>query len=299
MAGCRHAPAACYISPIPTTVLTVQISQQEYDAFRKFLEQACGIVLGENKHYLVTSRLSRLMRDFQIATFSELMQRLQAQPGSKLRENIIDAMTTNETQWFRDVYPFELLTRTILPELAQQRPKQLRIWSAASSSGQEAYSISMTIQEFLMTRPGALPPLTQIVGTDISPSMLREANAASYDKMSLARGLTPERIQRWFIPKGERWEVKPEIRNRVSFRELNLLESYASMGKFEIVFCRNVLIYFSSELKRNILERIAQTLNPGGYLVLGGSESPTSYTDAFEMVRTPHGVVYRVKPATR
>jgi chemotaxis protein methyltransferase CheR len=285
--------------PCSTTVQTVQISQQEYDAFRKFLEQACGIVLGENKHYLVTSRLSRLVRDFQITTFSELMQRLLTQSDSKLRESIVDAMTTNETQWFRDVYPFELLTRTILPELAQQRPKQLRIWSAASSSGQEAYSISMTIQEFLLMRPGALPPLIQIIGTDISPSMLREANGASYDKMSLARGLTPERIQRWFSPKGDRWEVKPEIRNRVSFRELNLLASYASMGKFEIVFCRNVLIYFSSELKRNILERIAQTLNPGGYLFLGGSESPTSYTDAFEMVRTPHGVVYRVRPTTR
>ncbi len=273
----------------------MQISQQEYDAFRRFLEQACGIVLGDNKHYLVTSRLSRLMRDFDIPAFGELMQRLQKQPNGKLRESIVDAMTTNETQWFRDIYPFEVLNRTILPEYAQKRPKQLRIWSAACSSGQEAYSISMTIQEFLLARPGSLPPLIQVIGTDISPSMLREANGARYDKMSLARGLSPERVQRWFLPKGDTWEVKPEIRNRVSFRELNLLESYASLGKFDVVFCRNVLIYFSSELKRNILERIAQTLNPGGYLFLGGSESPTSYTNAFEMVRLPQGVVYRVK----
>ncbi|MGE0082153.1 MAG: protein-glutamate O-methyltransferase CheR [Thiohalomonadaceae bacterium] len=275
---------------------TVQISQQEYDAFRKFLEDACGIVLGDNKHYLVTSRLSRLMRDFGIAELGELMRRMTSQPGGKLRESIIDAMTTNETQWFRDGYPFEVLSRFILPELAQKRPKQLRIWSAASSSGQEAYSISITLQEFLMARPGSLPPLMQVIGTDISPSMLREANSASYDRMALARGLTPERIQRWFVQKGDRWEVKPEIRGRVTFRELNLLQSYASLGKFEVVFCRNVLIYFSSELKRSILERIAQVLNPGGYLFLGGSESPTSYTDAFEIVRTPYGVVYRVKP---
>lgn len=274
----------------------MQISQQEYDGFRKFLEEACGIVLGENKHYLVSSRLGRLMRDFNIPAFGDLMGRLLVQPNGKLRESIIDAMTTNETQWFRDGYPFELLSKTLLPEFAQKRPKQLRIWSAASSSGQEAYSISMTLQEFLLARPGSLPPLMQVVGTDISPSMLREANSASYDKMTLTRGLAPERIQRWFLPKGDRWEVKPEIRGRVSFRELNLLQSYAGMGKFEVVFCRNVLIYFSSDLKRNILERIAQTLNPGGYLFLGGSESPTSYTDAFEIVRTPQGVVYRVKP---
>lgn len=272
----------------------MQISQQEYDAFRKFLEEACGIVLGDNKHYLVTSRLSRLMRDFGITDMSELMRRM-TQPGGKLRESVIDAMTTNETQWFRDGYPFEVLSHFILPEIAQKRPKQLRIWSAASSSGQEAYSISITLQEFLLARPGSLPPLIQIIGTDISPSMLREANSASYDRMALARGLTPERIQRWFVQKGDRWEVKPEIRSRVTFREFNLLQSYASLGKFEVVFCRNVLIYFSNELKRSILERIAQVLNPGGYLFLGGSESPTSYTDAFEIVRTPYGVVYRVK----
>ncbi len=287
----------CYIPATSTTSRTVQISQQEYAAFRTFLEEACGIMLGDNKHYLVTSRLSRVMRDFGITDLGELMGRMRAQPGGKLRESVIDAMTTNETQWFRDGYPFEVLSRFILPEFAQKRPKQLRIWSAASSSGQEAYSISITLQEFLLTRPGALPPLLQVIGTDISPSMLREANSASYDRMALDRGLAPERM-RWFTQKGDRWEVKPEIRGRVTFRELNLLQSYASLGKFEVVFCRNVLIYFSSAVKRNILERIAQVLNPGGYLFLGGSESPTSYTDAFEIVRTPQGVVYRVKPAS-
>ncbi len=272
-----------------------KISPQEYEEFRRFLEQASGITLGDNKHYLVTSRLSRLMRELDMPSFSELLKGLKSGNPPKLRERIIDAMTTNETLWFRDIYPFEVMKQVILPEITQKRPAQLRIWSAACSSGQEGYSISMALQEYGMAKPGALPTNIQIIGTDISASMLREASEASYDRMSVARGLSEERLQRFFIQKGERWQVRPEIRNRASFRELNLMNSYAMLGRFDIVFCRNVLIYFSNDLKRDILQRIAQTLNPGGYLFLGGSESPTSYTDAFALVRTPHGVVYRLK----
>ncbi len=273
-----------------------QISAQEYEDFRGFLEDACGIVLGDNKHYLVTSRLSRLMREFEIDGFGTMMRQLKiGGRNSSLREAIVDAMTTNETLWFRDGYPFEILKNVILPELSERRLRQLRIWSAASSSGQESYSVSMTIQEYLAGKPGALPALQQIIGTDISTSMLRLAEAAQYDRMALARGLSEERKQRFFVPRGEKWEVKPEIKKRCSFRELNLTASYASLGKFDIVFCRNVLIYFSSELKSDILNRIAKSLNPGGYLFLGGSESPSSYSSLYEMVRTPHGVVYRLK----
>lgn len=275
------------------------IAPNEYEEFRRFLEDACGIVLGDNKHYLVTSRLNRLMREFKIASFSELMQQLKRQAHSKLRERIVDAMTTNETLWFRDRYPFEVLAQTLFPEIGARRAPSLRIWSAACSSGQEPYSISIAIQEYLATRPGGLPANTQITATDISPTMLREAGTAQYDKMSLARGMSEERLKRFFIPKGERWEVRPEVRSRVSFRELNLLHSYSGLGRFDIVFCRNVLIYFSTDLKRDILRRIAQCLNPRGYLFLGGSESPTSYSDAFEMVRTPQGVVYRLKEGVR
>ncbi len=281
---------------------TLQISSQDYDDFRRYLEEASGIVLGNNKHYLVTSRLNRLMREFEIEDFSSLMKRLKLERKSKLHERIVDAMTTNETLWFRDIYPFEVLKHIILPELTQQKPRQLRIWSAASSSGQEAYSISITLQEYLASKPGSLPVNIQIIGTDISPSMLHEANNAQYDKLSLARGMSEERLKRYFVQKGDKWEVRPEIRSRVSFRELNLLNNFSALGKFDIVFCRNVLIYFSSELKTDILNRIAKLLSPGGYLFLGGSESPTSYTDAFELVRTPKGVAYRVKdglPASR
>ena len=272
------------------------ISTEEYEAFRRFLEDACGIMLGDNKQYLVTSRLNRLMREFEIAGFGELMQRLKREPHSQLRERIVDAMTTNETLWFRDSYPFEVLRNAVLPEISEKRPSQLKIWSAACSSGQEAYSISMTIQEYLASRPGSLPASVQIVGTDISPTMLRQAKEAVYDRMAVERGLSEDRKRRFFTQRSDgQWEVRPEIKKPVSFRELNLMANFNSLGRFDIVFCRNVLIYFSTDLKRDILARIAKTMNPRGYLFLGGSESPSSYSDAFEMVRTPHGVVYRLK----
>ncbi len=274
-----------------------EISPQDYDNFRRYLEEHSGIVLGENKHYLVTSRLSRLMREVGIEDFRTLMRQLINQRKSKLHEQIVDAMTTNETLWFRDGYPFEVLKQVILPELSDKRLTQLRIWSAACSSGQEAYSISITLQEYLSSRPGGLPAGIQIIGTDISASILREANTAQYDNMSLIRGMSDERRKRYFIQHGDKWQVRPEIKQRASFREMNLLGSYSALGRFDIVFCRNVLIYFSSQLKTDILNRIAKTMNPGGYLFLGGSESPTSYTDAFDLFRTPHGVVYRVKEA--
>jgi len=276
--------------------LSGNISTEEYEAFRRFLEDACGIMLGDNKQYLVTSRLNRLMREFEIAGFGELMQRLKREPHSQLRERIVDAMTTNETLWFRDSYPFEVLRNAILPEFSEKRLSQFKIWSAACSSGQEAYSISMTIQEYLASKPGSLPANVQIVGTDISPTMLRQAKEGVYDRMAVERGLSEDRKRRFFTQRQDgQWEVRPEIKKPVSFRELNLMANFSSLGRFDIIFCRNVLIYFSTDLKRDILARIAKTMNPRGYLFLGGSESPSSYSDAFEMVRTPHGVVYRLK----
>lgn len=271
------------------------IPTRDYEAFCAFLEDACGIVLGDNKHYLVKSRLNRLMQEFSFQSLGVMIEQLKLEHNGKLRERTIDAMTTNETMWFRDVYPFETLKQVILPEFAKQRGCSVRIWSSACSSGQESYSISMTVNEYQLTHPGSLSGDVHIVATDISPSMLRVARGGTYDGISLGRGLSEERRARFFLKHGEGWEVRPEIRRRVSFSELNLLKSYALLGRFDIVFLRNVLIYFSSELKRDILTRTAQVMNPGGYLFLGGSESPTGYVDAFELVRCPQGVVYRLK----
>lgn len=271
------------------------ITPEDYEAFRTFLEKSSGIVLGENKHYLVTSRLTRLLNEFGVESVSELLRRLKTDVHSSLRQRVVEAMTTNETFWFRDAFPFEILKNHIIPEITKKGTASLRIWSAACSSGQEPYSISMAIHEYQMKNPGALKSAVQITGTDISPGMLKDAKAASYDAMAVARGLSPERKQRYFMPVGERWELKPEVRERVNFRELNLLNSYSLLGRFDVIFCRNVLIYFSAESKRDILARMAQALNPGGYMFLGASESMANYSDGFEMVRCSPGVVYRRK----
>lgn len=271
------------------------ISSRDYDSFRAFLEDACGIVLGENKHYLVASRLNRLLKEMEIESVGELIDHMKMKPRSGIRERIIDAMTTNETFWFRDNHPYELLKDLIFPEVAKRKPSKVRIWSAASSSGQEAYSISMIAQEYMQTRPGSLSNNIEIVGTDISPTMLELARSAKYDALALSRGLSPERKKRFFNQMDDCSEIKPEIRNRVRFTELNLMNSYATLGKFDVVFCRNVLIYFSADLKKDILRRISQTLVPGGYLFLGSTETIASYSEDFETVRHGTGIVYKLK----
>ena len=271
------------------------LSAEQYDRFRHFLAEACGIVLGENKHYLVTSRLNRLIKEFSFPTVSAMLDTLSLGTNAQLKERIIDAMTTNETSWFRDTYPYEILRHELLPKIAKQKPSALRIWSAACSSGQEAYSISMTIAEYQMANPGALSAFVEIVGTDISPTVLQLAKNGMYDEISVLRGLSEERRNRYMEKKGEKWQVREAIRAPARFAELNLLGSYSLLGKFDIIFCRNVLIYFSSESKTNILNRMAEILNPGGFIILGGSESPTGYSPAYEMVRYDAGVIYRLK----
>lgn len=268
--------------------------QQGYDAFCDFLRSACGVVLGENKEYLVNSRLNKLMADNGIGSLIELVYQLnQSPPNSRLYTSVVDAMTTNETSWFRDGYPYEFLKEQLLPS-AEAEGRELRIWSAASSSGQEPYSISIIIHEFLKNRVGPVSR-SQIVATDISQTMLRDAREGLFDKMTLDRGLSAARLSSYFEPQSSMWQLKNEIRDRVIFREFNLLGSYASLGKFDVIFCRNVLIYFSEETKRDILARIASALKPGGYLVLGGAESMANYSDCFEVVRLKNGLLYQLK----
>lgn len=269
----------------------------DFHLFRDYLERTCGIVLGDNKQYLVTSRLGRLLEQRGIASLGELVRLVQQQPHSGLRELVVDAMTTNETLWFRDGYPFELLKSRLIPDfLASQPGQRLRIWSAACSSGQEPYSLSMALDEFERANPGQLRGGAQIVSTEISASMLSTARAARYDSLAMARGLSRERRDRYFdeVAPGE-WAVKLPLRSRVEFRQLNLLDSYSILGKFDIVFCRNVLIYFSAEVKKDILQRIHATLRPGGYLMLGASEALNGLPELYSMVQCNPGIVYQAR----
>jgi chemotaxis protein methyltransferase CheR len=269
-------------------------AREHYEEFRAFLEKACGIVLGDNKQYLVTSRLANLLVEYQINDLRDLIRRMQQASQRGLREAVVDAMTTNETLWFRDTHPFNILRSKLLPELQREARGPMRIWSAACSSGQEPYSISITVEEFRAANMGMLRQPVEIVATDLSRSMLEASKGAEYDQLSLSRGLSNERLKRYFDSiGGDRWRVKKEIAQRVRFQSLNLLDSYLTLGKFDIVFCRNVLIYFSSERKADILRRIHATLRPGGYLVLGASEGPTDASQFYQMVQCNPGIVYK------
>ncbi|ODC02459.1 chemotaxis protein [Terasakiispira papahanaumokuakeensis] len=276
---------------------TKTISPQEFQVFRKFLQEACGILLGDNKQYLVTSRLGKIMAQNGLGTLTDLMREIQRNPRSPLKEAVVDAMTTNETLWFRDVHPFNILENQVLPEVAQKLGSQpLKIWSAAASTGQEPYSISMTIESFKQKKPGALKGAEKIVATDISPSVLATARKGEYEMLALGRGLSRDRLTKYFSQTGEgRWKINPVIQRRVEFRMMNLLHSYSLLGKFDVVFCRNVLIYFSADLKKDILKRIHATLKPGGYLFLGASEALSNMPDHYEMVQCRPGIIYRAK----
>jgi len=269
----------------------------DFEQFRVFLEKTCGILLGSNKQYLVSSRLNKLMEQQGIKTLGDLVRKIQAQPRSGLRELVVDAMTTNETLWFRDTYPFEVLKSRVLPEMLKTGAGQrLRIWSAACSSGQEPYSLSMSIDEYERSNPSQAKTGVQIVATELSGAMLAACKAAEYDSLAIARGLSGDRLQRYFDVKAPgRWAVKPAIRSRVEFRVQNLLDSYAALGKFDIVFCRNVLIYFSADVKKDILKRIHATLRPGGYLFLGASEALNGLPELYQMVQCSPGIIYKAK----
>ncbi len=272
-----------------------ELQDSEYKVFREFLEQQCGIVLGDNKQYLVKSRLAPLMQRFNVASLSELVTKTLSPFERQLRSAVIDAMTTNETLWFRDTYPYELLKKQILPELEKDH-RTVKIWSAASSSGQEPYSIAMTGLEYQQSRPGSFGMGLQILGTDISNAMLEHCQRAEYDGLALSRGLSPERRSKFFEDSGNgMMRVREAVRKNVTFRHLNLLDSYTLLGKFDIIFCRNVLIYFSPEVKAKIIKQFAQALNPRGYLFLGASESLTSTNTEFEMIRCNPGIIYRRK----
>jgi chemotaxis protein methyltransferase CheR len=250
-------------------------------------------VLGDNKLYLVKSRLGPLMTRFEVESLSELVNKTLSPRERQLRAAVVDAMTTNETLWFRDQYPFELLKTKLFPELKDLR-RPIKIWSAASSSGQEPYSIAMTVAEYQAQKPGALSQGAQIIGTDISNTMLDLCKNAEYDSLALARGLSAERRTKFF-QNSERGmaKVNDSVRKNVSFRHLNLLDSYALLGKFDIIFCRNVLIYFAPDVKAKIIAQFAQSLNPKGYLFLGASESMTGLSNEFEMIRCNPGIIYQ------
>lgn len=270
------------------------LTQSEFDDFRLFLENACGITLGDNKQYLVSTRVRRILADNKLQSVAELVAMLKNGRQPRLRQTVIDAMTTNETFWFRDNYPYEYLKNTLLPELCGAGSGPIKVWSAACSSGQEPYSISMIVDEFSQQRSVNFRRTVDITATDLSSEILDHAKRGEYDRMSVLRGLSPERLRTFFDEvDSNTWRLKAPIKQRVQFRSMNLMDSYMALGKLDIVFCRNVLIYFSPDLKRDILRKIHGALKPGGILFLGSSEGLGSAADLFEMTSCNPGILYR------
>lgn len=276
-----------------------EVTDVQYRRFASFVEEKCGIVLGDGKQYLVNSRLSSLLSKFRVQTVDDLINlAMEEKPNNKAQEEVIDAMTTNETLWFRDTYPYKALETIILPELAKKAKYPVRIWSAACSSGQEPYSIGMIIQEQMSKMLHIDPKQTQIIGTDLSPEMLSICRRGQYDVHALSRGLSPERKEKFFRPthNPNMMAIDSRVKSMVEFRPMNLLGSYALMGRFDVIFCRNVLIYFSNDVKADILRKLTMCLNPGGYLILGSTETLVGVADKYEMMRCNPGIIYHLKP---
>jgi len=272
-----------------------QIRDEDYDVFCSYLESTCGITLGNNKRYLVNSRLRPMMEEHGYDSLKLLVKAAQSESSNRLKVQVINAMTTNETSWFRDIYPYDYLKDVILPDFSRSANGIPKIWSAACSYGHEPYSISIAVQEYLDKNPGLLSKGVEITGTDISTRALEQARQAEYDDLNLSRGLSDERMKKYFIRHDKKIRVSDKVKSRVRFFELNLLNSFTLLGKFDLVFCRNVLIYFSNENKSEILARIGSVMKPNAWLFLGASESIANYSDAFDMINCPRGVVYQKK----
>ncbi|MBF0448322.1 MAG: protein-glutamate O-methyltransferase CheR [Magnetococcales bacterium] len=275
------------------------ISKKEFELIRTFLHEYSGILINEGKEYLVENRLTVLMVQNGCDSFEELHNKLVADTAGALRAKVVDAMTTNETLWFRDSSFATALEDHIVPFLIKQaaiKPK-VRIWSAASSTGQEAYSLAMLLQFALQKAGSSAPPLSKfsIIGTDISPSAIFMAQSGRYSQLAISRGMKPGYLERFFNKNGMVYEIKPEVKEIVEFKQFNLKNDFTPLKSFDFIMCRNVLIYFSDELKREIYGKIHGILEKDGILAIGASESPRGYTSDFSQVMVGAAAMYRRK----
>jgi len=255
------------------------VTPLEYDFLRKLLKERSGLDLSPDKQYLVESRLIPLARKAGLADIAELVQKIRTGAGA-LTSDVVEAMTTNETFFFRDKIPFDHLRQTILPALVQARAnrRSLRIWCAAASTGQEPYSIAMCVREFA----GLAGWRVEIVATDLSQEVLEKSKAGIYSQFEVQRGLPIQMLVRYFTQVGELWQLNADIRAMVQHRQINLLEEFSHFGTFDVIFCRNVLIYFDQETKAGVFERLARSIEPDGVLTLGAAESVVGISDAFK-----------------
>ncbi len=269
------------------------VSSVEFEYIRELVYRRAAIVLDDGKEYLVESRLQPLARRLAEGSIPKLVRRLRDEPLNAIHNEVVEAMTTNETSFFRDRHPFEAMSQHVLPALATMRGgAPLTIWSAASSSGQEAYSLGILIHEKF---PELLGGRVRCYASDVSTSMLSKAVEGRYSHLEVNRGLPAHLLVKYFERRGVDWEIKDIVRRMVEFRQMNLAAPWAPLPPMDVVFMRNVLIYFDTETKRAVLDRLRRVLKPDGFLFLGAAETTLNLDDSYERVLFDKATCYRLR----
>ncbi len=262
---------------------------EDFEFLSQMLKRRSGLTLNPDKVYLLESRLTPLARRRGLDGIDALVAELRRTNSETLAREITDAMTTNESFFFRDRTPFDIFERQVLPMLRQRRAarKRIRIWCAACSTGQEPYSLAMILKnQEAQWRDWSI----EIIGTDIARPVLKKAEAGLYSQFEVQRGLPIQMLMKYFTQVGDQWQIAPEIRSMVKFKEFNLLDSFAPLGNFDVIYCRNVLIYFDQPTKKEVLERMRKIMPSDGVLFLGAAETVLGITDAFRPVRGQRGM---------
>ena len=269
------------------------ISDSDFSYIRELIYRQAAIVLEKEKTYLVEARLSPLLRKHGFASLAEMIAQIRFQPNNGMHWDVVEAMTTNETSFFRDIHPFELLKKTVLPDLIRQRAssRQLNMWCAAASSGQEPYTIVLLLRE---TFPELSAWKLNFVATDISREMLNRCREGCYSQLEVNRGLPAPLLVKYFRKIGTEWQIKEELRRLIDFRQMNLAQPWPVLPPMDIIFMRNVLIYFDIETKKNILARVRKILKPDGYFFLGGAETTLNLDEAFKRVQIDKTAYYQL-----
>lgn len=273
----------------------MNVSKEDFDYIAQLAHTQAAIVLEPGKEYLVESRLGELAGVLGMPSIEALVKELRAKPNGDLVTKVIDALTTNETLFFRDFHPFETLKKTVIPEIMAKRAgnRQLSIWCGACSTGQEPYSLAMLIRENF---PALKDWKVNILATDLSPRVLKAAEAGSFSQLEVNRGLPAAYLIKYFTKEADRWKVKDEIRNLITFKSMNLIQPWPVMTPFDLIFLRNVMIYFDIPTKKTILKRMKGCLLPHGYLFLGSAETTMNIDPSYRAVNTDRSVYYSPTP---
>ncbi len=269
---------------------------EDFTLLSNLLKKRSGLTISEDKLYLLESRLVPLARKRGMNGLDDLVNAIRFTPEEKLLSDITEAMTTNESSFFRDIIPFENFRNVVLPALMEKRAakRSIRIWCAASSTGQEPYSLAMCLREEAAKLSGWR---VEIVATDLSKEVLDKASVGLYSQFEVQRGLPIQLLVKYFSQVNDLWQIDSSIRAMVKFQSLNLLENFSQLGAFDIVFCRNVLIYFDQQTKGEVLDKISSLMPSDGYLFLGGAETVLGICDAFKPMEGYRGI-YRLSPQT-